>query len=263
MTPGHMAYLNSNWALTSISQNQFWKKKIDQYGKPHIKGVISVIISEWLRPGNHSGRPAKDAEDPNDVACETLREIQDHIRAETGVHLDESKIAGWFVDPALIFNNQLLGLMSAGEFIERERSAPLRHGPYFSEELRNILVKKNKEPLFINTVNSWSWRPTERTGVANLFLASDYIKTNTDLATMEGANEAGRRAVNGVLEAAHSTGRPCEIFEFDEPAPFALFREIDKRLFDLGIPHPKAFVDPIVYGGTRAAGYMRSWIDPR
>ena len=39
------------------------------------------------------------------------------------------------------------------------------------------------------------------TAIPNLFLASDYIQTYTDLATMEGANEAARRAVNGILDA--------------------------------------------------------------
>jgi uncharacterized protein with NAD-binding domain and iron-sulfur cluster len=43
-------------------------------------------------------------------------------------------------------------------------------------------------------------------GIPNLFLASDYVRTHTDLATMEGANEAARRAVNGLLDAAQFDG---------------------------------------------------------
>jgi len=252
MCPGHVVYLNSNWALTSISQNQFWEKKIDQYGKPDIKGVISVIISDWFEPGNHSGRPACEAEHHADVERETFLEIQDHIKAAAGVDLDEKNIAGWFVDPALIFHKHLLGLMPAGEFVERRK----RPSPS-SADLNVVLVDKNKDPLFINTVGSWPWRPTERTGIANLFLASDYIKTNTDLATMEGANEAARRAVNGVLDAAQSTCRRCEIFEFDEPAPLAPFKAIDKRLFDLGLPHPSTFGDPLAYLGATATRQRR------
>ena len=42
------------------------------------------------------------------------------------------------------------------------------------------------------------------TRIPNLFLASDYVRTHTDLATMEGANEAARRAVNGILDATGS-----------------------------------------------------------
>src|SRR5262249_2688895 len=102
-------------------------------------------------------------------------------------------------------------------------------------------VERNLEPLFINTVNSWSLRPNARTEIENLFLASDYIKTRTDLATMEGANEAARWAVNGLLQDMEEKGniklKRCRLFEFDEPEVFAPFRRIDKWLFDRGLPH--------------------------
>ena len=59
----------------------------------------------------------------------------------------------------------------------------------------------------MNLVDTWPLRPEATTAIPNLFLASDYVRTYTDLATMEGANEAARRAVNGLLDAASSTGR--------------------------------------------------------
>ena len=42
---------------------------------------------------------------------------------------------------------------------------------------------------------------TPRLRIPNLVLAADYVRTHTDLATMEGANEAARRAVNAILDA--------------------------------------------------------------
>ena len=56
----------------------------------------------------------------------------------------------------------------------------------------------------MNTKGSWADRPDATTRIPNLFLAADYVRTYTDLATMEGANEAARRAVNGILDATHS-----------------------------------------------------------
>ena len=44
--------------------------------------------------------------------------------------------------------------------------------------------------------------PKRSLGSRNLFLAADYVRTYTDLATMEAANEAARRAVNGILKAS-------------------------------------------------------------
>jgi hypothetical protein len=55
---------------------------------------------------------------------------------------------------------------------------------------------------------------------------------------MEGANEAARRAVNGILSRAGSTAQPCVVWELREPAIFEPLKRIDEILFDLGKPHP-------------------------
>ena len=39
-------------------------------------------------------------------------------------------------------------------------------------------------------------RPDAATTIPNLFLAADYVRCDVDLATMEGANEAGRQAAD-------------------------------------------------------------------
>jgi len=63
------------------------------------------------------------------------------------------------------------------------------------------------EPLLINTVGSLTLRPNATTEVPNLFLAADFVRTTTDVACMEAANEAARRAVNGILSAEARTDR--------------------------------------------------------
>ncbi len=50
----------------------------------------------------------------------------------------------------------------------------------------------NREQLLIHPVGTWYDRPSSRTAVPNLFLAGDYIATDIDLATMEGANEPAK-----------------------------------------------------------------------
>src|SRR5215207_7190526 len=61
-------------------------------------------------------------------------------------------------------------------------------------EFPNPTQAANLEPLLVNTAGSWEDRPDALTRIPNLFLATDYVRTHTDLATMEGANEAARRA---------------------------------------------------------------------
>ena len=89
----------------------------------------------------------------------------------------------------------------------------------------------------MNTVGSWENRPEAVTEIANLFLAADFVRTHTDVASMEGANEAARRAVNGVLAAAGATADACPVWRLDEPAVFAPLRALDRLRFQRGMPH--------------------------
>ena len=246
--PGHVIYLNSPWALTSISQSQFWTKKVDEYGEGGCAGILSVIISDWFKGDGKDTPEADEAKTPGEIAANTLKQVRAHLRKIKNVDLADQNIAGYFLDPAIVFQKSLRGLMPAREFLDYAEkwypnetpayTAISKQKPPSTIELWAKAIESNKEPLFINTVNSWSIRPTSATGISNLFLASDYVKTNTDLATMEGANEAARRAVNGILSAAGSNHRRCQIFQFDEPFMFAPFKALDRRLFKRGLPHP-------------------------
>jgi uncharacterized protein with NAD-binding domain and iron-sulfur cluster len=93
----------------------------------------------------------------------------------------------------------------------------------------------------VNTAGSWDLRPDAVTSVENFFLASDYVRTYTDLATMEGANEAARRAVNGILDASGSSAPRCPLWKLHEPEELAPVRALDRHRFKRG--KPNAFAD--------------------
>ena len=59
------------------------------------------------------------------------------------------------------------------------------------------------------------------------------MRTYTDLATMEGANEAARRAVNAILDATGSDADRCRVWPLREPGglPFRVAREVDRVLY--------------------------------
>ena len=45
---GHVIYVDSPWALTSVSQPQFWKAfDLAKYGDGTVRGLLSVDISDW------------------------------------------------------------------------------------------------------------------------------------------------------------------------------------------------------------------------
>jgi hypothetical protein len=118
--------------------------------------------------------------------------------------LEDANVLAWFLDPSIVYPNP--------------------------NEASNL------EPLLVNTVGSWSDRPDAVTSIENLFLVSDYVRTHTDLATMEGANEAARRAVNGILDASGSGAPRCGVWPLREPAIFTPARAIDRIRFALGRP---------------------------
>ncbi|MGM0397616.1 MAG: phytoene dehydrogenase, partial [Halobacteriota archaeon] len=96
----------------------------------------------------------------------------------------------------------------------------------------------NTEPLLINTVDSLRYRPRAVTAAPNLVLAADYVRTETDLATMESANEAARRAVRGILDRAGTDADPPDVWGLDEPRLFDPLKRQDEVAFRLGLPHP-------------------------
>jgi hypothetical protein len=68
---------------------------------------------------------------------------------------------------------------------------------------------ENAGRLLVHPPGSWRQRPDAVVEVPNLFLAADYVKTSVDLASMEGANEAGRPG---------GAGRPSPLVRL--PAPW-------------------------------------------
>jgi 15-cis-phytoene desaturase len=96
---------------------------------------------------------------------------------------------------------------------------------------------KNHSRLLVHPPGSWALRPEAATQIPNLVLASDYVRTWTDLASMEGANEAARRAVNAILMRSGSSARGCELWPLKEPASFEPWKRLDARLYQAGRPH--------------------------
>lgn len=170
VTKGHVSYVDSGWAITSISEAQFWKRSLRSYGDGTVKDCLSAIISDWTTAGNFNRRSARDCT-PEEIAREAWAQIKAHLN-DTGTVLTDDMLHSWFLDPSII--------------------AP----PGTPPEVRN------DEPLFIQHAGSWARRPEAVTGIDNLFLAGEWVKTDQNVTTMEGANEGGRYAANGVLQAS-------------------------------------------------------------
>jgi uncharacterized protein with NAD-binding domain and iron-sulfur cluster len=209
---GHVICSDTEWALTCISQVQFWEDyDIRTKGNQNIKGVLSVDISDWFTNGTYTTKkPAHEC---------TREEVEKEVRAQLKASLNFEKE---------ILRDDIIIDYYLDRDIREKPTSELN-----STELENI------EPLLVNSVNTWSLRPTADCDIPNLFFASDYVRTNTDLATMEGANEAARRAVNCILDKSESKAEQCEIWELEEPYCFDLMKWYDKQRYKKGLPWTK------------------------
>jgi len=58
-----------------------------------------------------------------------------------------------------------------------------------------------QQPLFMNNVGNWAYRPEAKTKIANLYLAGDYCRSAIDLVCMEGALSTGLLAAQAIAKA--------------------------------------------------------------
>jgi uncharacterized protein with NAD-binding domain and iron-sulfur cluster len=198
--PGHQIYLDSPWALTSISPTQFWRDvDLSTITDGTIRGVISVVISDWDTPGLN-GKPAR-ACSRLEIRDEVWEQLKRSLNVQGAEILEDEDLRNWFLDQDI-----------------------------------DPLLRSNAEPLLVNEIDTWRLRPTAQTGIPNFVLAADYVQTFTDLATMEGANEAARRAVNAILHVAGSSATECPVWNLHEPELLRPWREHDRTRYRQNLP---------------------------
>jgi hypothetical protein len=206
---GHTFYPDSPWALTSISQPQFWRDLglfRTRYGGGDVGGLLSIDVSDWNTPGIFIPKTAREC-----TPAEVAKEIWEQLKAALNGSgpgeqiLTDDLLHSWHLDDDLDY--------SGG-------APPI-----------------NRSRLLVHPPGSWDIRPDAGTAIPNLVLAADYVRTYTDLASMEGANEAARRAVNTILLRSASTAAPARTWPLTEPDRFTPWKKLDERLYQHGRPH--------------------------
>jgi len=231
LSPGHIVGLDSTWALTAIEQTQFWR---DVRLPGQVKGVLSVDIAAWDKKGRITRKEAYNCSD-DEIAREVWGQLKEMLNKGDRVDVlrDDMLVGGLLSkNVSFRFDDSIVDLRDRKKqaFYERARSlkfntvAGLGDDPadeadpstVSSDELYAWGPRRrfNTEPLLVNRAGSRALRPEACTGIPNLYLAADYVKTETDLACMEGANEAARLAVNGILDATASREPRCTLWPF-------------------------------------------------
>jgi uncharacterized protein with NAD-binding domain and iron-sulfur cluster len=202
---GHVFFPRSPWSLTAISQGQFWNRgprAMGNYGDGRLRGILSVDVSSCFTPD------------------------RDGVRL-----VDETSRAG-------ILRRVLAQILAAVDGPTRRALERSIIGAHLDDEVQvGPGGVTNTGRLLVHPPGSWHQRPQATLAVPNLFLAADYVRTSVELASMEGANEAGRRAARGILGHLGMRAGDVKLFAFDGLERFDLLKTVDHGLYRVGLPH--------------------------
>ncbi|MBI4817586.1 MAG: FAD-dependent oxidoreductase [Deltaproteobacteria bacterium] len=202
---GHVAYAASTWALSSVSQGQFWGPESaplkSHFGAGDVEDVISVDVSDWFTK-NAEGKMGIDMTSEDEVLDEVWKQLSTALNGGGQV------------------------VISDADVVHRRLDSNVRFEPGPSGAVRPV----NTTPLLVHPPGSLEYRPRAFTEFSNLMLASDYVQTSMDLATMEGANEAARRAAYAIHdnEGGANPVRVMELVEDTGPL-VAAAKALDKQ----------------------------------
>jgi len=202
--PSHIALLGAPWSLTAIFQAEPWDQDIARtYGDGQVHEILSVDVSNWDVPGVLYGKTAKQC-----TADEIMREVWEQLKRglnRGGYRLiNDDELVSWHLDPGVSW----------------------RDGKTF-----------NATPLLVNTAGSYAHRPQAETEISNLFVGGDHVRSNIDLATMEGANESGRRVANAIMDRTDSPAERATIYPLWEPALMEPLKTVDRDRWRQRLPH--------------------------
>jgi uncharacterized protein with NAD-binding domain and iron-sulfur cluster len=220
---GHLFFPRSPWSITAISQGQFWdrgKRGMRRYGDGQLRGILSVDISSCFVP-DQDGQRLVDCRSREEILRRVLDQILAALDLRTRRQLQRSVFAAHL-------------------------DQDLRVGPHGVQNAGRLLV---------HPPGSWHQRPGAVLAIPNLFLAADYVRTSVDLASMEGANEAGRRAARGVCDLLGLDAQTVKLFDYGALDRFAALRGVDHWLHQAGLPH-------LLDIGSKVVDRLGGWLNP-
>ena len=103
---GHVIYIDAPWALTSVSQHQFWPDvDLSKYGDGKVKGILSVDISEWDAPGIVHGKAARDCT-RDEIKEEVWAQLQRSLNTDGQMILRDEDLHDWNLDSDIVFEEE-------------------------------------------------------------------------------------------------------------------------------------------------------------
>lgn len=124
-------------------------------------------------------------------------------------------------------SRRFAGLDDAG-FVRVMAEEIARFIPEVRDAVEYFVPHRNgDDPLFVNDVGSWHFRPETRSQLPNLYFAGDYVRSETAVTSMEAAVRSGLMAAEA-LRADRMPGTEPVVIEPVVPLPEALRELIEE-----------------------------------
>ncbi len=200
-------------------------------------------------PGRTASRPSQGTSTPTnaglpfDPATITINEVTD-----TDIHLTDDELS----QIRASLHGRLL-LPSSTELL-----------PGIAENL----ALANGERLLINTTRSWANRPSTTTSFENLYVAGDYVRTYSDFASMEAADESARWVAQALWKKYEVTAPEGWLAPTDLDVPEEIFnivrfvKWLDRGASRLGMPHILTLLSVPVGFAARVETALRGLLRP-
>ncbi|MEA2224370.1 MAG: hypothetical protein QOH83_2746 [Solirubrobacteraceae bacterium] len=204
ITKGTIGCADSPWAVTIVTQGQFWPVDFAAtYGDGRAHDCLSAIVANWSAPGILYGKPARECS-PDEVVSEVWEQIKRHVNDTGRAVLTDDLLLSSDIDPGMLRRNGRLVC---------------------------------DDPLVLPSAGQRPDRPDVTTAIPNLLLAGDYLKSEAEVANMDAASYNARRAANAILDGAGSHETPAKVIGTYRPPEWEPLKRIDAQRYARGQPH--------------------------
>lgn len=198
--------IESPWDLIILQYDQLYSNTQLCFDIPNAIGGWSVTVCTAYTPGIVFNKPFNQCS------------------------YEESVIEIW---AQIMGSSQLRKLIVEKNGFDLDKNMIIKWTNFWPTYNYDSVTKKliTSEPKFTNNAGSYALRPSFKTHINNLYIATAYIKETIDIFSMEAAAIAGKFVAN------HITNKSPGPYLQKRPGLFAPFRMIDTVSYNIGLPN--------------------------
>ncbi len=201
ITPGHVTFVDSDWALTSLTQAQFWAERDfpADYGDGEAVDCLSVDVSDWDTPGPLTGKAAKRCTQA-EIKREVWHQITEHLKDTRSRDPRPRPVHSAFLDPGDPVASEPRAQLATRRRCWSTPSARGTSGPSAKTALHNLFLCRRLRAQRHRSRDDGGRQRDRPGGVAALLEASgSNADAAADVQALRPARDGGREGADREL----------------------------------------------------------------